>query len=118
MKKLTAFLLVLVMVLSILPTAAFAAPSAFEEKGFVYNKIGRNAMIIGYKDSDREVVIPETLYRFAKEDYKSLESKTSCCVKTAGCPFFYRSSAEFIRSVYKPKPHNLCNLIRVSEVRY
>ena len=58
MKKFTAFLLVLVMVLSILPTAAFAASPASD---FEYENYGRRVTIKRYIGNKPEVVIPDTI---------------------------------------------------------
>ena len=58
MKKFTAFLLVLVMVLSILPTAAFAANPASD---FEYENYGRRVTIKRYIGNKFEVVIPDTI---------------------------------------------------------
>ena len=58
MKKFTAFLLVLVMVLSILPTAAFAASPASD---FQYQKLGNRVIIKKYIGNKPEVVIPDTI---------------------------------------------------------
>ena len=58
MKKFTAFLLVLVMVLSILPTAAFAASPVSD---FEYENIGTRVIITRYTGHDPEVVIPDTI---------------------------------------------------------
>ena len=58
MKKCTAFLLVLVMVLSILPTAAFAASPVSD---FEYQKLGNRVIIKKYIGNKPEVVIPDTI---------------------------------------------------------
>ena len=58
MKKFTAFLLVLVMVLSILPTAAFAANPASD---FEYTNYGSSVTIRKYIGNKFEVVIPDTI---------------------------------------------------------
>ena len=58
MKKFTAFLLVLVMVLSILPTAAFAASPVSD---FEYENTGKRVIITRYIGHDYEVVIPDTI---------------------------------------------------------
>ena len=58
MKRFIAFLLVLIMAMSLLSTAAFAASPASD---FQYQKLGNRVIIEKYIGHDREVVIPDTI---------------------------------------------------------
>ena len=58
MKRFIAFLLVLIMAMSLLSTAAFAASPASD---FQYQKLSNRVIIEKYIGHDREVVIPDTI---------------------------------------------------------